>query len=79
MQVPGITDAGLKPRQIRKVGVIGAGLMGSCIATALIMGNIHVVLKEINLDYLQKGIKKIEGLYFHPSIFYNLYVEILPM
>ncbi|GMY17611.1 Crotonase superfamily [Fagus crenata] len=60
-KLPGIIDAGLKPRQIRKVGVIGAGLMGSCIAAALIMGNIHVVLKEINLDYLQKGIKKIEA------------------
>ncbi|KAK7851255.1 peroxisomal fatty acid beta-oxidation multifunctional protein aim1 [Quercus suber] len=51
---------GLKPRQITKVGVIGGGLMGSCIATALFIGNIHVVLKEINLDYLQKGIKRIE-------------------
>lgn len=70
---------GLKPRQITKVGVIGGGLMGSCIATAPIIGNIHVVLKEINLDYLQKGIKRIEGSFFHPSIFYNLCVELLPM
>lgn len=78
MQVPAITVAGLKPRQITKVGVIGGGLMG-CIATALIIGVIHVVLKEINVDYLHKGIKRIEGSFFHPSIFSNLCVEIMPM
>lgn len=77
MQVLAITVAGLKPRQITKVGVIGGGLMG-CIATALIIGVIHV-LKEINVDYLQKGIKRIEGSFFHTSIFSNLCVEILPM
>lgn len=35
--------------------------MGSGIATALILGNISVVLKEINSEYLLKGIKTIEG------------------
>uniref|UniRef100_A0A2P2IMP1 Uncharacterized protein n=1 Tax=Rhizophora mucronata TaxID=61149 RepID=A0A2P2IMP1_RHIMU len=35
--------------------------MGSGIATALIVSNIYVVLKEINSEYLQKGIKTIEG------------------
>ena len=35
--------------------------MGSGIATALILSNIHVVLKEINAEYLQKGIRMIEG------------------
>ena len=57
-----MTDDGLKPRPIEKVGVVGAGLMGSGITTALILSNIHVVLKELNSEYLQKGIKKIEGL-----------------
>lgn len=37
--------------------------MGSGIATAFIVSNIHVVLKEINSEYLQKGIKMIEGSY----------------
>ncbi|EOY29700.1 Enoyl-CoA hydratase/isomerase family, putative isoform 4 [Theobroma cacao] len=60
-QVRGVTDAGLKPRPIGKVGVIGAGLMGSGITTALILSNIHVVLKELNSEYLQRGIKKIEA------------------
>lgn len=35
--------------------------MGSGIATALILGDIYVILKEINSEYLLKGIKAIEG------------------
>lgn len=64
-QVPNVTDRGLKPRQVKKVAVIGGGLMGSGIATALILSNIDVVLKEINAEYLQKGIKMIEGGIFY--------------
>ncbi|KAI3754250.1 hypothetical protein L1987_54029 [Smallanthus sonchifolius] len=60
-KVPNITDIGLKPRLIKKVAVIGGGLMGSGIATALIVGNIKVVLKEVNSEYLTKGIKMIEA------------------
>lgn len=62
-QVPGVTDIGLKPRNVKKAAVIGGGLMGSGIATALILGNIHVILKEINSEFLLKGIKTIEGNY----------------
>lgn len=60
-QVRGVTDIGLKARQIEKVAVIGGGLMGSGIATSLILSNIYVVLKEINPEYLSKGIKAIQG------------------
>ncbi|XVF49168.1 hypothetical protein PTKIN_Ptkin03bG0246900 [Pterospermum kingtungense] len=60
-KVPNVTDVGLKPRQTKKVAVIGGGLMGSGIATALIVNNIHVVLKEVNSEYLLKGIKTIEA------------------
>ncbi|KAK6236335.1 Enoyl-CoA hydratase/isomerase - like 10 [Theobroma cacao] len=60
-KVPNVTDVGLKPRQTKKVAVIGGGLMGSGIATALIVSNIFVVLKEVNSEYLLKGIKMIEG------------------
>ena len=58
-----ITDIGLRPRHIKKVAVIGGGLMGSGIATALILSNINVILKEINSEYLLKGSKMIEGTY----------------
>lgn len=61
LQVPNVTDVGLKPRHIKKVAIIGGGLMGSGIATALLLSNIYVFLKEINSEYLLKGIKLIEG------------------
>nr|CAB3446380.1 unnamed protein product [Digitaria exilis] len=61
MLVPGVTDIQLKPRQIRKVAVIGGGLMGSGIATALLVSNISVVLKEVNPQFLQRGEKMIAG------------------
>lgn len=35
--------------------------MGSGIATALLLSNIRVVLKEVNTEYLMKGIKSVEG------------------
>ncbi|XP_022749828.1 peroxisomal fatty acid beta-oxidation multifunctional protein AIM1-like isoform X2 [Durio zibethinus] len=60
-KVPNVTDVGLKPRQTKKVAIIGGGLMGSGIATALIVSNIFVVLKEVNSEYLLKGIKMIEA------------------
>ncbi|CAN6231229.1 unnamed protein product [Urochloa humidicola] len=65
-KVPGVTDVQLKPRPIRKVAIIGGGLMGSGIATSLLISNISVVLKEVNLQVLQKAQKMVaanlEGL-----------------
>ena len=55
-QVPGVTDLGLAPRGMRKVAILGGGLMGSGIATALILGNYPVILKEVNDNLLQVGI-----------------------
>ncbi|XP_056859296.1 peroxisomal fatty acid beta-oxidation multifunctional protein AIM1-like [Raphanus sativus] len=60
-KVPNVTDVGLKPRPMKKVAVIGGGLMGSGIATALLLSNTRVVLKEINPEYLQKGLKSVEA------------------
>ncbi|KAL5983702.1 hypothetical protein ACLOJK_017793 [Asimina triloba] len=60
-QVPGITDLGLLPRQITKVAIIGGGLMGSGIATALILGNISVILKEVNEKFLEAGIGRVKA------------------
>eukprot|EP01018_Ginkgo_biloba_P007979 Gb_20832 [translate_table: standard] len=58
-KVPGVTDLGLKPRKINRVAVIGGGLMGSGIATTLVLANIRVVLKEVNAISLQQSLNRI--------------------
>ncbi|KAJ4843076.1 hypothetical protein Tsubulata_042022 [Turnera subulata] len=60
-KVPGVTDLGLKPRRVRKVAVLGGGLMGSGIATALLLSNYTVILKEVNEKFLQAGIGRIKA------------------
>ena len=52
-QVRGITDAGLKPRRMKKVAVLGGGLMGSGIATASALAGMDVLLKEVNEKFLE--------------------------
>ncbi|KAL3829350.1 hypothetical protein ACJIZ3_018152 [Penstemon smallii] len=60
-KVPGVTDLGLKPRQVKKVAILGGGLMGSGIATALILSNYSVILKEVNDKFLQSGIARVKA------------------
>ncbi|KAL9671248.1 hypothetical protein QQ045_008815 [Rhodiola kirilowii] len=60
-KIPKVTDVGLKPRTVKKVAIIGGGLMGSGIATTFILSNTHVVLKEINSDLVLRGTKMIEA------------------
>ncbi|KAK9146967.1 hypothetical protein Sjap_006870 [Stephania japonica] len=60
-KVPGVTNLGLAPRKVNKVAVLGGGLMGSGIATALILSNIPVILKEVNEKFLQAGIGRVKA------------------
>ncbi|KAH9305701.1 hypothetical protein KI387_010105, partial [Taxus chinensis] len=60
-KVPGVTDIGVKPRKIQKVAVVGGGLMGSGIATALILSGYPVILKEVNDQFLQAGLDRIKA------------------
>eukprot|EP00262_Sarcandra_glabra_P006229 TRINITY_DN18351_c0_g1_i1.p1 TRINITY_DN18351_c0_g1~~TRINITY_DN18351_c0_g1_i1.p1 ORF type:complete len:726 (+),score=137.67 TRINITY_DN18351_c0_g1_i1:162-2339(+) len=60
-KVPGVTDLGLVPRRINKVAILGGGLMGSGIATALILSNYYVILKEVNDKFLQAGIGRVKA------------------
>lgn len=61
-KVPGITDRGLTPRRVKKVAIIGGGLMGSGIATALILSGYHpVILKEVNQKFLEAGIGRVKA------------------
>ncbi|EPS61414.1 hypothetical protein M569_13383, partial [Genlisea aurea] len=60
-KVPNVSDIGLKPREVRKVAVIGGGLMGSGIATALIVNGVNVILKEISSEHVKKAIHAVKG------------------
>uniref|UniRef100_A0A6N2K3V2 Uncharacterized protein n=1 Tax=Salix viminalis TaxID=40686 RepID=A0A6N2K3V2_SALVM len=60
-KIPGITDLGLVPRRVKKVAVLGGGLMGSGIATALILSNYPVILKEVNDQFMQAGIGRVRA------------------
>uniref|UniRef100_A0A1D1XSR5 Glyoxysomal fatty acid beta-oxidation multifunctional protein MFP-a n=2 Tax=Anthurium amnicola TaxID=1678845 RepID=A0A1D1XSR5_9ARAE len=60
-KVAGITDLGLRPRKVTTVAILGGGLMGSGIATVLILSNIPVILKEVNANFLQAGIGRIRA------------------
>ena len=53
LQVKGIADAGLKPRKMKKIAVLGGGLMGSGIATASALAGMDVIIKEVNDKFLQ--------------------------
>lgn len=46
---------------IRKVGVVGCGLMGSGIAQICAQAGLDTVVREINAEALQKGLKRIDG------------------
>ncbi|MFW6035469.1 MAG: 3-hydroxyacyl-CoA dehydrogenase family protein [Halothermotrichaceae bacterium] len=46
---------------MQKVGVVGAGTMGSGIAQCFITSGYNVVLNDINSDYLRKAINKINN------------------
>ncbi|KAG0486523.1 hypothetical protein HPP92_008618 [Vanilla planifolia] len=58
-KVPCFSRVGQKPKGIRKVAIIGGGLMGSGIATALILCDVHVVLKERDPSF--RGMKSVEA------------------
>jgi len=46
---------------IKKVGVIGAGLMGSGVAQVSAAGGFETVIREISQELLDKGLGKIDG------------------
>lgn len=57
----GVTDKGLKPKKMKVVAVLGGGLMGSGIATALAWTGYTVLLKEIKQEFLDGGMKRIKA------------------
>ncbi|PNE37969.1 3-hydroxyacyl-CoA dehydrogenase NAD-binding domain-containing protein [Streptomyces noursei] len=53
---------GIEPGTVRKVGVLGAGMMGAGIAYACARAGIEVVLKDITLEAAERGKEYSEGL-----------------
>ena len=47
--------------EIKKVGVVGCGLMGSGIVEACARAGYTVVVREVNEDLLQKGLSRLKG------------------
>ncbi|KAF0927601.1 hypothetical protein E2562_034570 [Oryza meyeriana var. granulata] len=60
-KIPNISNLGLTPRRIHKVAIVGGGLMGSGIATALISNNFLVILKEVDEQFLDAGISRVKA------------------
>lgn len=47
--------------QIKTVGVVGCGLMGSGIVETLAKNNFQVVVRELNDDFLRKGLARLDS------------------
>lgn len=52
-----------RPRRVRKVGVLGGGTMGAGIAHWASIQGFEVVLKEVNAELLDAGLKRIRDLF----------------
>jgi 3-hydroxyacyl-CoA dehydrogenase len=59
-KVPGLNE---KPAPLKKIGILGAGLMGGGIAMCLAQKGVPVILKDAKQDWLDNGIKHISGLW----------------
>eukprot|EP00928_Gymnodinium_smaydae_P020435 TRINITY_DN1789_c0_g1_i4.p1 TRINITY_DN1789_c0_g1~~TRINITY_DN1789_c0_g1_i4.p1 ORF type:complete len:769 (-),score=214.89 TRINITY_DN1789_c0_g1_i4:273-2255(-) len=59
-KVPGLKE---KPLPIRKVGIVGAGLMGGGIAMCFAQKGVPVVLKDAKQEWLDAGVKKVVDLW----------------
>lgn len=58
MSDTGVSDANVKPRELRKIGVLGAGLMGAGIATASARSNFPTTLVDVKDEFVQLGLKR---------------------
>merc|ERR1719428_1129924 len=59
-KIPGV-DA--KPKPLKKIGILGAGLMGGGIAMCFAQKGVPVVLKDAKQEWLDAGVKKISSLW----------------
>eukprot|EP00405_Crypthecodinium_cohnii_P017594 CAMPEP_0206462936 /NCGR_PEP_ID=MMETSP0324_2-20121206/26282_1 /ASSEMBLY_ACC=CAM_ASM_000836 /TAXON_ID=2866 /ORGANISM="Crypthecodinium cohnii, Strain Seligo" /LENGTH=783 /DNA_ID=CAMNT_0053935201 /DNA_START=48 /DNA_END=2400 /DNA_ORIENTATION=- len=59
-KVPGLKE---KPAPIKKVGIVGAGLMGTGIAICFIQKGVPVILKDAKQEWLDNGVKNINKIW----------------
>ena len=59
LKLPGVGRE-VRPREVNRVAVIGAGTMGGGIAMSLALGGYDVVLIDVNPENLEKGLATIE-------------------
>mmetsp|Transcript_74000 Transcript_74000/g.214368 ORF Transcript_74000/g.214368 Transcript_74000/m.214368 type:complete len:750 (+) Transcript_74000:70-2319(+) len=59
-KVPGLKAA---PAPMKKVGILGAGLMGGGIAICCVQKGLQVVLKDAKQEWLDAGMKSITGIW----------------
>jgi 3-hydroxyacyl-CoA dehydrogenase/enoyl-CoA hydratase/3-hydroxybutyryl-CoA epimerase/3-hydroxyacyl-CoA dehydrogenase/enoyl-CoA hydratase/3-hydroxybutyryl-CoA epimerase/enoyl-CoA isomerase len=55
---PGVTDPSSKPRDVKAVGVLGTGLMGSGIAAAHARSGIRTAMVDVDDDRLKDGLER---------------------
>ncbi len=57
---------GIKPAKIRKVAMLGGGVMGSGIVSLLLKGGFETVLWDINDGVLEKGVGSVRKTFDYP-------------
>ena len=61
-EIPGVTDQGVEPLPIRKVGVVGAGTMGTSIAHEYAVAGCEVLLKDVDPEALGRAVATIKEI-----------------
>jgi len=59
-KIPGVNE---KPAPLKKVGILGAGLMGGGIAMCFAEKGVPIILKDAKQEWLDDGVKKIKALW----------------
>jgi 3-hydroxyacyl-CoA dehydrogenase / enoyl-CoA hydratase / 3-hydroxybutyryl-CoA epimerase / enoyl-CoA isomerase len=55
----GVADVSVQPKDINRVGVIGAGIMGAGIAGACVRKGIPTIMSDVSMDAVAKGVGSI--------------------
>jgi 3-hydroxyacyl-CoA dehydrogenase/enoyl-CoA hydratase/carnithine racemase len=57
---------GIEPAKVKKVAMLGGGVMGSAIVHLLLQGGFHTILWEISEEALQKALKALRKTFEYP-------------